>query len=285
MPKSSIVAAWGLELSFLRTTIASEFALARRLEKKVELRDVSFFATYGYFDLTCIKVLDTLLSPSSLTLDVDIVESATFRFISPIHNDREKEFTKALARWATAAAIFLKIHPAHVEANPIKARWLFANSIVQKLPESFVFCGFGNCELLVMVGGSNLPDLLQLVTNMRDAGDRNPLRSLRSKLQHKAPLFAGTSTFPLVSFQRVHRSRSYSRLTETTQPAISLNCDPESESRISEDYAGKPKVLNVYGRHDLVITWPHPVRMQEFVTTVNAMRTEWAKLRCVAHTT
>jgi hypothetical protein len=279
------VAKWGIELSFLRTTIASEFQVVRRLRNKTDLAGVRFFATYGYFDLTCVKVLDSLLSPSSLTLDADIIESATFRFVSPARDDRNKVFTKALDRWAAAIAIFLKVHPAHVESEPINARWLFARKIAEKLTDAFVFCGFGTCELLVMLGGPNLPELLRLVTDMRDPGKRNPLNSLRPRLKNNAPLFAGTSTFPLVSYKRVHRGRDYKRLRGDIEPAISVSCDPESESIISGGCAEELKALNVYGRHDLVLTWPSAVPMHEFVSTVNKMRNTWAKIGCVAHTT
>jgi hypothetical protein len=279
------VAPWGIELSFLRTTIASEFQTVGRLRKNADLADVRFFATYGYFDLTCIKTLDDLLSPSALTLDSDITESAAFRFVSPASNKSSGSFRRALDRWVAAVAVFLKIHPMHVENSPIATRWRFARQIAAEIPSAFVFCGFGSCELLVMLGGRDLAKLLRQVTSMREAGRRNPLNSLRRSLRKKSPLFVGTSTFPLVSYENVHRVSDYKRLAGKIEPAVSISCDPESEARILSNYIRKVRIMNVYGRHDLVITWPEPVPTAEFVQILSSMRKEWAITGCVPHTT
>ena len=278
------IASWGIELSFLRTTLASEFRVVGRLKRNSELAGVRFFATYGYFDLTCVKVLDSLLAPSALTLDSDITESATFRFVSPSSDSSPKKFSNALDKWDAAVAVFLKIHPLHVETSPIAARWRFARKIAEQLTGAFVFCGFGTCELLVMLGGRDLPRLLKLVTAMREPDNRNPLYSLRRSLRSRAPLFAATSTFPLISYERVHRVKAYGRLRGKIEPAVSISCDPESELLIASKYESL-RVLNVYGRHDLVLTWPTPIATSEFARTINKMRTEWAAAGCVVHTT
>jgi hypothetical protein len=272
------LADWGVELAFFRTKVGKEFEVAGRVRTLSSPAPI-FFGTYGYFDLLAIKCLDRLSLPSLVPADADVLESAPFRFFAERSNGRD-QFTAQVVSWPAAIAVFLKINPAVFQADPVETRWKTVAFLRQYFGSLHVFFGLGYSEILVLVGGDNLPKLLETVTELRKS------RPNGDSISATAPFFSKTTTFPLVSYQNVHLSGKYSVLKGTVHPAVTITCDPLAESAILSSLPKNVIVHNIYGDTDLIVYWGDAgVEFGDFAGWVSELRSRCATSDVIFKTT
>ena len=267
------IASWGIELSLFRTAVGKEFEIIRRLRHTKQTRDAVFFGAYGYFDLAAIHCLEDLSVPSLLPLNCDVIEASPFRFFADNSNHSRADFHRSLKSWKTAVAIFLKITPAIFLSAPNRVRWQVAQLMRERFPGSHVFFGLGFSEILVLVGGDNLPKLLTNVTNFRNATEKN--KALKKQLQAVGAdsFFIKTATFPFVSHDKIHRPRKYDLLKGNIYPVVTLSCDPASEKETIRMLPPGTEVRNVYGDTDLIFYWKNgKIPFAEFAKSLTHIR-------------
>jgi len=241
------IAPWGVELSLFRTVVGKEFEIIKRLYRTQQTSDATFFGAYGYFDLAAIRCLNDLSTQSLLPFDCDIVEVAPFRFFADGANRPKPKFLKSLKSWKTAIAIFFKIAPTALLRAPNQVRWQAAKILRENFQGSYVFFGLGFSEILVLVGGDDLPSLLNSVTTFRN--------TLGEKAAEDGIFFVKTATFPFISYEKIHRKQKYHLLKGNIHPVITISCDPASEKQIIKMLPLGMEARNSYGETDLVAYW------------------------------
>jgi hypothetical protein len=270
---SNGIATWGVELSLFRTAVGKEFEIVRRLRRLQPTRDAVFFGAYGYFDLAAIRCLEDLSDPSLLPLDCDIVEASPFRFFGDIENHSKMDFLKALKRWKTAIAVFFKITPTVFLHSPNRIRWQAARFLRDNFPGSHVFFGLGFSEIFLLVGGNNLPQLLNRVTNFRIDPQKQHAITRQLRIADADTFFLKTASFPFVSHEKIHKKCQYNQLRGKIYPVVTLSCDPASERRIIRMLPPGLEVRNSYGDTDLICYWKRQkVPFAEFAATLTKIR-------------
>jgi hypothetical protein len=264
-----VIAPWGVELSLFRTTVGSEFNIVERLKRTGQASESIFFGAYGHFDLAAVRCLDDLSKPSLLPLDCDIIEASPFRFFADEANQRKQDFLRNLNTWDTAIAVFCKITPSLFLENPIQSRWRAAKLLREHFPEGYVFFGLGFSEAVVLVGGSDLPELLGRVTTLR----------VKTQSYNKPPqtesdlFFVKTATFPFVSHERIHAKRRYDSLKGDVFPVVTISCDPSAEGMIANLLPPGIEIRNSYGDTDLIVYWTNKeISFQQFSKSLTEIR-------------
>ncbi len=271
------IANWGIELAFIRTKVGSEFQVAKSIAKTRDGRRCHFFGTYGYFDLVAIRPIRKVDMPYLVLLDEAIAESAPFRFFADQETHSQKAFENDLKLWPAAVLTFAKIHNPPLRQNGGEARWEAARRVRKTFPDTHVFLSMGYSELLLVSGGEDLAQLLARVTE---------LRRLRNQKSRTMPLFAKTTTFPLISCSKVHSSKSYGKLKGEVDPVITGSCEPAFENLIvgrSKDT--KLYARNVYGKSDFLLAWKEPVSVAKLAAFLSGLRGKWGKAGVLSKTT
>jgi len=268
---------WGIELAFFRTKVGKEFSIVDRLSKGGA--DGTFFGTYGYFDLTFIKCIKSLSVASLVPLDPDILEAAPFRFFST-SSGNDAAFQDQIKQSRAAVAVFLKINPVIFQIGPTTCRQQLTEYLKANYRSGHVFTGLGYSELLLILGGDDLPALLQTITALRTARDT-------SSPEPQLPYFIRTTTFPLVSCGRVHGQARYEELGGKIHPVVTISCDPAVESEIVQSLPSNVRVHNMYGETDLIIYWPgdEGVPLSSFAKFLTELRSQWETSNLLAKTT
>ncbi len=269
------IANWGVELALIRTKVGAEFRVAETLGGTAD--GCRFFGTYGYFDLAVLRCISLLNTPYLVLLDREITESAPFRFFAEHTNHSRTQFENDLDRWPVAILCLAKIQESALrEQNAGDIRWQAAARVRATFPDGHVFFGLGYSEILLIAGGDNLPELLAKVTRLREL--RRPQASL--------PLFAKTTTFPLLSCSLVHSSEAYQKIKGKIEPVITGTCEPAVEQQIASAIQGRGLVIkNVYGKSDFLLSWPNPVTLAQLAAFLTEFRREWGEAGGLTRTT
>jgi hypothetical protein len=276
------LAKWGIELGFLRTKVGKEFELVERMLEAGGAK-TAFFGTYGYFDLLAIRCLSDLAAPSLVPLDRDVIESAPFRFFGIDDARSPQDFLDEINGWHAGIAVFAKINPIHFQKSPVQFRFEAASFLRAKLPGAHVFFGLGFSELLALVGGDDLPELLSRVTGLR-----NPTVESSDGAPGNEPLLVRTTTYPLVSYANVHLSEQYGKLKGKVHPIVTISCDPRVETRIVASLPPNMYSRNSFGESDLVLYWKSSqegIAFSEFAEYLTKIRKETLSDGLVAKTT
>lgn len=261
------IANWGVELAFLRTRVGAEFEVANALESNHSNASCRCFGTYGYFDLAAVRCFDHLNTPYLVLLHHDIAESAPFRFFADQNNPPKEKFEQDLASWPGAILVLAKIHAAVARRSNGSARWIAADLVRKRFPEAHVLFGFGYSELLLVAGGDDLAVLLGAISE---------LRQLRDPENTSQPLFFKTTTFPLLSYAQIHKTKSYERLKGKVLPVITASCEAAVERHVAAKLQGQGMfVCNVYGKSDLLIGWKEPISIAELANFLTVFRQKW----------
>jgi hypothetical protein len=282
------VAGWGVELTFFRAKVGREFEVISRLEGRAAPNNSPcFFGTYGYFDLTAIRTFESLSLQNLAPIDVDILESAPFRFFSDSDNSTKDQFVADIRSWRTAIAVFLKINPDEFQQHPCQARWHTAGVLREEFPAAHVFFGLGFSEILVLTGGDDLPHLLAMVSKLRDPAEGGIAEEQQPQPRTERPPFVKTTTFPLVSYSQIHVTKDYTPLTGRIHPVLTIACDAAAEPAIFRALPDGVKVRNVYGETDLIVYWASAdgIPFAEFAGVLTNLRSAWAGNDLIVKTT
>jgi hypothetical protein len=257
------IANWGIELAFIRTKVGREFEVVDSLVPDETIPGAVYFSTYGHFDLVAIRTTSSLNAPYAVVLHRNVYESAPFRFFS--HHEASKEkFASMITNAPAAIAVMAKIHPLVIDSRAGDARWRIASRIQERLPSAFVFFGLGFSEFLVIDTGSDFSHFLETVRE---------LRGLTGKPDSDSPALSKTTTFPFVSYNIVHKTGRYDLLQGEVEPVITISCQPASERAMAQAIRSSgiiPK--HIWGKNDLLLTWPQPVKFSDLVKFVREFR-------------
>jgi hypothetical protein len=185
-----------------------------------------------------------------------------------------------LRTWQAGIAVFLKLNPEFFQRQPQAARWQAAKYLREHFQSVHVFFGLGYSELLVLAGDENLPELLATVTQLR--------QSSVDEDGNGDPLFVRTTTYPLVSVDRIHRPKKYEELKGTIHPTVTIICTPAYEDAILDSLpTGRFLVRNLYGDSDLILYWPseNGIGFGEFAAWLAEFREQWSTTDAVVRTT
>jgi len=204
-----------------------------------------------------------------------IIESSILRFFADAANPAIDDFRRSLTAWPAAAMAFMKIHPTVLDQASRDPRWGIAEYLRGRFCDAYVFFGFGYSELLLLVGGSNLPDLLGVISASRIL---SPGVSYPADCEEGATnvLFSGSMTVPLTSLLQVHAYGDFDKLEGQVAPVIAVSCDPGYESQIVQSRPNGAQVRSVYGKSDLVLYWDAPLGFSEFARCVAESRKKWS---------
>lgn len=268
------IADWGVEISFISTTIGRELAVAAALSDGAAAPPCHYFSAYGYFDLAAIRRIEHLHSSYLVLLHPDITESAPFRFFAKRGTFKER-FDAALQSWDVAIAVVAKIDARSIGPQGHR-RWKVAEIIAKRYPDAFILFGLGFSELLFMSGGSDIAALLRLV---------GELRALTGPDSATMPLFSKTTTFPFVSCSVLQQKR-YERITGDVEPVLTISCAPASE-RVIAAAVGNANVTakNVFGKNDLILAWTERLSAADLAQFVAEFRDKWGAAGAVRKTT
>lgn len=270
------IAKWGVELSLFRTIVGKEFEVVKRLRRSYPNPSVTFFGAYGYFDLAAIRSIVDLAIPTLLPLDCDVVEAAPFRFFADSANDvanpAKSNFQLSLENWDAAIAVFLKVSPSAFASSPNRVRWNAAQIVRSHFPTGHVFFGLGFSEILLLVGGTDLPDLLRQVTCFRQLHVQNTSTQNHGECTNHRLYFIKTATFPFISHERIHKNRKYKILQGRVYPVVTMSCDPASEGSIINLLPEDTIARNAYGDTDLVVYWNREVDFAHFANALTKIR-------------
>lgn len=268
------IANWGVEISFISTTVGRELGVAAALSGGDVAPPCHYFSAYGYFDLAAIRRIEHLNSSYLVLLHPDITESAPFRFFAQRRTSAE-QFDAAVRSWDVAIAVVAKIDARSIGPQGYR-RWKVAEIIAERYPDAFVLFGLGFSELLFMSGGSDIATLLQKV---------GELRGLTGPQSEATPLFSKTTTFPFVSCSLLQR-KEYSRISGEVEPVLTISCAPASE-RVIAAAPDNANVIakNVFGKNDLILAWKEKLSAADLVKFVAEFRTKWGATGAVRKTT
>jgi hypothetical protein len=266
IPPKPQLADWAIDLVFFRTKVGREFEIAERLRRKDPAGVI--FGTYGYFDLVSVTCINDLKAPSLVPIEHDLQECAPFRFFADAESSRPK-FQADLEAWRTTVAVFLKLDSHGYKASPFHSRREAAQFLKDRYSNAHVFYALGHSELVMLLGGDDLAKLLGNVTELRNASNKDTSR-----------WFARTTTFPLVSYEAVHKQSNYKILTGLIHPVITVRCTPAAENAIVSSLPSDAQfhARNIYGDTDLTVYW-YPeagVSVGVFAETISILRKRWA---------
>ena len=86
------------------------------------------------------------------------------------------------------------------------------------------------------------------------------------------PIFICTTSFPTVKHPHLQMNHSFEGLIGEIEPQIYIDCRPGLEDRIAKCRPSGAIVSNIYGKYDIAVNWPEPVKMSWFAEELTKFR-------------
>lgn len=276
IPELPPIGNMALLMSFIHIKVGNEFEVAKDLSKRFNSSNPLpiYLTVYGNCDLMELVMVDSLSSRHHVPVNESIVESSTLLFYC--WEGLSHPINDWLLEKPVAIVTLLNCDPALVVKESFKIEIGAIQTLQKRLGDhTNFFAGMGHSEILMLLRGNDLNALCEQVSHtVRNLtlADLKQEGFYNGSSELDRPIFICTTSFPTVNHPHLHMNRSFEGLVGEIEPQIHIDCRPGLEDRIAKFRPPGTTIRNIYGKYDIVVNWPGPVKMTRFAEEQTAFR-------------
>jgi hypothetical protein len=257
-------------MKFIRTGVGDEQNLINDL--KTKNKSSHYFKIFGKYDVLEITRLDQLHNALRAHADNRIRSISSFPFFC-WHNIT-LDFEKSLKKSVSPAVSLLKLQDIVFQERGLDGIKHVIMELKKKNRGFHVLVGMGYYEIFVWLPSADIQSVFNVARKVRDYKIGAFFPDFPPKHINK-PLFADTTTIPVISYQNVINKSKWNKLTGEVSPFVKVKCSPGLENVVAQKWKGQWHPL--LGSEDLVCFWDKPVSLSQFVKELFENRKEWGE--------
>lgn len=264
-------------MKFIRTGVGDEEQLVSQL--KHHNKKSHHFKIFGKYDVLEITRLDELHHALRSHTDSRIRSINSFPFFC-WHN-KTNEFEKSLKAAVSPAITLLKIQDVVFQQIGLDAIQKVIMGLQKKHRSFHVLVGMGFYEILIWIPNTDFTSIFDVARKLRDYKIRTFFPDFDLKYVDR-PLFADTTTIPIISYANVINKRNWNKLAGKVRPLVKVKCSPGHEQIVAQKWEGHwcPSL----GSEDLVCFWDKPIELSTFASQLFENRTDWGQTAFILDT-
>ena len=257
-------------MKFIRTGVGDEEKLVRHLKSKN--KKSYHFKMFGKYDVLEITRLDELHHALRSHTDCRIRSINSFPFFC-WHNN-PKDFETSLSESLSPAISLLKLQDIVFQQIGLDGIQKVIIGLKKKHRSFHALVGMGFYEILLWIPSTDFSSIFDAARKLRDYKKGTFFPDFDSKYIDK-PLFADTTTIPVISYPNVILKNKWNRLTGNVTPLVKVKCSPGHEQIVAQKWEGQWRPA--LGSEDLVCLWERPVELSIFAKQLFDNRNEWGR--------
>jgi hypothetical protein len=193
--------------------------------------------------------------------------------------------SKQIPGWFTDAPLvllsLLKLHPDYIDKYGLDGELQAMRYIAERFPvfHPSLSTNLGHSEITLLLKGPDLSGMLGAISKIRREANEASIYKLSAKKDRElsSPIFANSTSFPLVSYESIIDKKNYKKITDKVNPIVMIRCQPGSDKSIGASLRqhGFSTILNLYGKEDILSFGNKEISLGDFTSRLLTFRRSW----------